>query len=376
VRPAIFNLKSAIFNSLFLALGLAACSDSSGPTKPEPGIHFITVNTAIDLTPDGKAAVLEDLGSPNGDLYFYDTETDLLTLETTVGDPLQDVALGVSAGGRVVALHGNPTQAGLWTKAGDWVDIGSPYTTGCPPDVSGGFDVSADGTVAVGLVWNNCVAEAFRWSDASGTGTFTPLEVLGTPIQGTPGPPDNRATVISDDGTIAAGFAEKDPVDRWPAVWHADGTGFLLDPGVIFTPDSPGEVLSISADGKVLAGIWNLSGFFWTLGTGVVNIGRLPTALPSDPTFPNAIAAQGRLIFGACGDPFSGLPVAFVWTAADGMRSLQDLIAAEVTIPQGYFLTNVLATSTDGSVVLGQALDPLGATVSFVLRLPVAVYGL
>ena len=182
---------------------------------------------------------------------------------------------------------------------------------------------------------------------------------------------------MSDDGTTAGGFAQTAIVDRWPAIWLENGSGSLLDPGGTFTGDSPGEVLSISADGKVVAGIWNLDGFFWSKGTGVVDIGRLATALPSDPSYPNAIAAGGQLIFGACGDPFLSLPAAFVWTAGDGMRSLQDLaVAAGVTIPDGFLFANVLAASTDGSVVLGQAFNDTGAQVSFVLRLPVSAYGL
>lgn len=367
------------FVAVLWICGLGACTESSSPNEPVPssGIQFVDVNTAIDLTPDGRIALLEDLASADGNLYFYNTVTQDLKLKTTVGSPLRDFATAISSDGRVSALHADPVQAGLWTEAGGWLDLGSEYSTGCDQDISGGWDISANGHVVVGLDWNNCVAQAFRWSDASGTAVFTPLEVLGASAPGSDDAPNNRATVVSDDGTIAAGWAQSEIVDRRPVLWAENGDGTVIDAGGVFPDDAPGEVLSISADGKVVAGIWNLDGFFWSKGTGVVDIGRLATALPSDPSYPNAIAAGGQLIFGACGDPFLSLPAAFVWTAGDGMRSLQDIaVAAGVTIPEGFLLANVLAASSDGTVVLGQAFDDTGAQVSFVLRLPVSAYGL
>jgi hypothetical protein len=42
------------------------------------------------------------------------------------------------------------------------------------------------------------------------------LALLGSPFTGSTTPPANRATVIADDGGIAAGWARTDMVDRWP----------------------------------------------------------------------------------------------------------------------------------------------------------------
>ena len=98
--------------------------------------------------------------------------------------------------------------------------------------------------------------------------------------------------MISDDGTVIAGFAENDPVDRWPAVWRQDGSGFLL-PGTV--PDAPGEVLAVSADGRVVAGTWNLEAFYWTEDEGVVSIGRLPTSFGGDTAYANAPSSYRML---------------------------------------------------------------------------------
>jgi uncharacterized membrane protein len=204
---------------------------------------------------------------------------------------------------------------------------------------------------------------------------MTPLQLLGESYEWSPDvPPTNRASVISDDGSTVGGFASTSQVDRYPAIWRADGTGFLI-PGV---PDGyPGEVMAISADGKVAAGSVGQDVFYWSEASGLVNIGQLPDA---DISWANAISGDGRLIFGISGSPWFGVPHAFVWSQADGMRRLDEVAkAAGVDIPDDYSLLNVFAVSQDGTVVLGSANIPNGQyvkQVTFVLHLPVSAYGL
>ncbi len=365
---------------LLSAVGLGAllgCDDvpATGPSSgPAPAIHFLNLAMPVDLTPSGDIAAIQDAASATGDLYFYHTATGALEFKTRVGDPLRTFASAISANGAVTALHNEPVQAGFWTAASEWTDLSSPYVSGCGADYAGAWDLSANAHIIVGLVWNGCNAEAFRW-DAGGTGIMTPLQVLGQSYPGSPNPPANRATVISDDGTTSAGWAQTSLVDRSPAIWKADGTGFMLSG---FTPDAPGEILSISADGKMVAGTWADSAFYWTSATGVVNIGKLPDGGGfTGGTYANAIAANGRLIFGTDGSPFFTLPRAFVWTATAGMQSLDSVaVAAGVTLPQGYSLNHVQAASADGTVILGTAYTPTLNVVTFVLTLPLSAYGL
>lgn len=282
--------RPRFFVTTFLALGLLACSDddpagtggaggstaettttgmttsstaSSSTTASAggggtgggaalPGLEIIELGLPVDVTPDGSIALIQDLASPVGDAYFFDTQTKELTLETQIGDPLRTIATGLSALGHISALHSEPVQAGIWSEALGWRDIASPFAMGCGEDFGAGFDVSADGSVVVGLMWNGCAPEAFLWTDDGAAGEVTTLEVLGEPFEGSMVGPTNRATVISDDGSVIAGFAQNGPVDRSPAIWLADGSGFMLDPT---NQDAPGEVLSISTDGSVAAGI-------------------------------------------------------------------------------------------------------------------------
>jgi hypothetical protein len=357
---------------------LAACGDNTAPedpidggempvvdtppvASPSPSLELFDFALAIDITPDGRTAALEDISTLEARVYFYDTVTGELTPKALIGDPTRAFATGISAGGRVSALHGEPIQAGLWTEATDWIDLGSPYLQGCDQDIGGAFDISADGSTAVGMLWNGCNPVAFRWTEPTG---LVPLQVLGTE---TGRQPTNRATVISDDGKVVAGFAENGPIDRSAAVWHEDGTGFLLDEANL---DAPSEVLSISADGKTLAGIRGYDGFVWTRGTGIVTLQRLETSLPSDSVFPNAIARNGELVLGGLGDPWFSVPTAFVWTAQDGMRPLADIVRASgIELADDVNLMNVMGASEDGLVLVGVC-SVGDAQKTFVLRLP------
>jgi hypothetical protein len=384
------RFHSTLSLSFFTTLGLGAiaCGDSSAPpvqpdagggdvdaaagtdaaVTPPPGITFSDYHIAVDVTPDGRTAVFELLTDTDVRLMLVDTVTGEARDVASVGEPSRALATAISADGRVTAMRGNePLHAAVFEETAGWRDLGSPHAVGCDQDVASAWDISADGRVVVGLAWNGCTPDAFRWTEAGG---FTRLQILGAPPEGFERPATNRATVISDDGTVVAGFAENNAVDRSPAVWRADGTGELLDPG---NQDVPGEVLSISASGRTLAGITGMDGFVWTRGTGMVRLTRFDLALPSDPVYPNAMTADGRVVFGGVGNAFFGIPVAFAWTAKDGMVVLADVVAAAgITLPEGTILNSVLAASADGTVLIGTAMDAELNPRTFVLRLPAA----
>jgi hypothetical protein len=344
----------------------------ASPEPPPPGLTLFDFLIAVDVTPDGRTAVFEEITSTEVTAILVDTVTGAVVPGGVVGNPSRNLATAISAGGTITALHGEPVQAGIWTAASGWTDLGSPHAAGCGADeISGAWDISADGHVVVGLAWDGCAPDAFLWTDAGGTGAFTSLERLGAPAPGSPSAPANRATVVSDDGSVIAGFAQNGPIDRSPAVWAADGTGFLLDPAQM---DTPGEILSISPDGDLLGGLWAFDGFVWTSAGGTVFLPRLDISLPTDPVYPNAIA-DGGLVFGGIGDAFFSIPTAFVWRADAGTRSLAEVaVAAGVSIPEGTILNSVLAASADGTVLIGTAMDVDFNPKTFVLRLPAGAY--
>ena len=363
--------------SLCVAAALAACSDDNNapPATLEPSIEFVNVFQPMDLTPDGSIALMQQYNAA-GEFYFYRTETGSLEFKGVVGDPSRTLVTAISAGGLVTALHGEPVQAGIWSENSGWTDIPSVFTEACGTEIASAWDVTANGRTVVGMAWDQCGVQAFKW-DATGSGIMTLLQRLGSQWEGSSMPPNNRATVISDDGSIIGGWASTSETDRFPAVWRPDGTGFLLAGGS--AGGASGEVMATSGDGTYLAGYLGENAFYWTEAGGLVSIGRLPPADEFDfsGAIANAITDDGKLIFGVSGQPFFGNPRAFVWTQATGMRVLADVITeAGLTIPEGTKLTNVIAASTDGTIILGQAQLADFNIISFVVRLPRSAYGL
>jgi uncharacterized membrane protein len=364
--------------------------DGGAPPSVDGGgspLVFFDVGAAdrpISLSADGKIALIQD--GVTGGVYFYDTNSGALTRKTTTGDPAYTLATALSGDGQhVSAYEGKDTiVAGEWNACDGWT--ATVHTGGCAGDPASGnpnndstaFDVNYDGTVIVGSTWNGCATvSAARWTRSGNAWTVKALDHLG--MAGG----NNRASFVSDDGSVIGGFAQSETADRVPAVWKADGSGVMLDP----SGTTIGEVLSMSADGKMVAGPWNQTsngGFYWTEAEGVVQIAMLADAQPQDQMWLNAISADKRVIFGSAGDPsfFSGglgsMQAAVVWTKADGLRKLQEVLAAKsILLPDNWFLVNVLAASADGSTLLGTGVDMSGAFATFhtfVLRLDAAAY--
>jgi hypothetical protein len=350
-----------------LLLGLAACSDNS--TDPSTaftgssGFRLINAGNPIDLTPDGSTALLQETIF-GGKVYFYDLSSGKLTLQADAG-PSNNPG-GISVDHRFSATYGDPGLSSIWSKSTGWLQVPSLFPEGCDAFRSSAWDISADGHTWVGMDWDGCFPLAVRWSDATGSVVSTPLERIGSSYPGSPNPPVNRATKVSDDGRVAGGFAETENTSRNPAIWGADGLGQFLTSGLPNYCD--GEVLAMNADGSIVAGTWCGEGFFWKDGTTTL-IGSLDPDGNSN-TLVNAIAANGNLLFGGSNDK------AFVWTQAAGMRPLRDVAAgAGIEFPPQLTLTNVLAASTDGTIVLGQAFSAT-SRVSFILKLPLSAYGL
>ena len=372
------HARSLIY-PVFAAVALAACSDSAGPTEKfngPTGFTLLQASNPIDVTPDGSTVVVEDLMTFDNKVYFYDVATGVYTYKMTPGSPFMDFATGVSSDLKVSALTGDPASAGVWSEATGWVTMTPSFTSGCDLNAGAGWDISNDGHTMVGADWNGCTTQAMRWNETGGTWTSQQLELIGAPYPDSPNPQSNRATVVSGNGLVAAGWAQTSIVDRWPAVWQADGSGTLLASGV--SDDTPGEILAINFDGSVMAGNWGGQAFIYR--DGAANF--IESLVADDPfaqTFPNAIAAGDQLVFGGSAGQ------AFVWDAAHGTRKLQDIAtAAGIEIPQGVTLGVVKATSADGTIIIGQAFmgkapdmsGPPGKAMSFVLKLPASAFGL
>ena len=209
--------------------------------------------SATDMSPDGRYVV----GSRFDDHFLWDTVTNTFTAIPN--------ALGVSAvsddGQTVLGSIRNPetpetslgSVAAIWRASTQaWESLGYlPNSLDCPSK-SSPYELSADGSAAVGLSWDGCNAFATHWTADTG---MVGLQNLANG--------SNRASVVSADGNIVAGFAQGS-FSRTPAVWDArTGQGRLLDPP---DGDALGEIHGISDDGSILLGEWLIDDGTQTVG--------------------------------------------------------------------------------------------------------------
>jgi hypothetical protein len=199
-----------------------------------------------------------------------------------------------------------------WWQGFSWTGSGSPVDL-LPSGTSVPYDASRDGSVVVGDR-----QKPFRWTQATG---FTYLS-------GGQG----KATGVSADGSVVVGYDQTSGF-----VWTAEG-GFQRIGG---TP------VSVSADGKRVAGNTSNQFGLWTAQNGWTTLGTLPGG--TSGAHVHRISADGGTIVGG-GDVPSHNWTAARWTAATGMESLGRL-------PGGSSNDSALGVSGDGSVIVGYAHD-------------------
>ncbi len=342
-------------------------ADGTGGATRDPRLTFIDTYPVISISADGSTAIIVDSLQGTQPVYMYDVGNGTQEQRTETGSPERHVNGMADDGTAVIGSRDEPEIPAVWTEATDWVVLPSPSQGGCDGRLGSGWDLDEDGTVAVGLVWrDDCDALAARWRAEGDAFVLEPLEELGEV---------NRATVTSADGNVAGGFTHSKQGNRTPTIWGPDGRGVLLAPDRL---DVSGEVLAMSADGTMAVGFLGENGFSWTEDAGLVDIGALDDPNGQPLTLANAIAADGRLIFGGSGHRVFSTQHAFVWTADAGMRKLGDIATANgLQMRDGYILSHVMGASSDGSVVVGFASNPdTHNWISFVLELPVSAYGI
>jgi len=309
--------------------------------------------SANDMSPDGRYVVGEtDL---NGDFYadgtyLWDSQTNTMTIlpEEAVS------AVAVSDDGTAVLGDiMNPedpdpdlgVRAAIWRAATGWQSIGYLPNAGDCPSRSNGYELSADGTVAVGLSWDGCSGRGFRWTQETG---MVQLQTLAFGA--------NRASVLSADGNLIGGFAQG-TASRTPSYWNGAGAGTLLDPNF----NARGEVMGISDDGNIMLGTWattesinravkwTFNGSGWTremLGTGSMGAANQWMGVPMD------IANNGTIVGF---DFYLGNRIA--WILIGGVPPYLDfktyLINHGATLPSSEILPVCQAISTNGRYVIG-----------------------
>ena len=184
-------------------------------------------------------------------------------------------------------------QAFRWSLE-DGFQVSSPpddFNVNCHYRGSAAYDVSGDGSVAVGSNRrNDCREEAIRWT--------------GDTVQGLgflSGALESSATAVSADGSTVVGQSGEQAF-RWSTSGGMQGLGFL-DGGY-----NKSTVLDVSGDGSVVVGeAWGTDSLF-----------------------------------------------AFIWTAEEGMRRLDEVLVEKYQADlRGWRLESAVAISDDGRIIAG-----------------------
>jgi hypothetical protein len=319
-------LKTVFLPTLFLAAGVVGADTVTFTTIPN-------VRSVNDMSPDGRYIV-----GMNTDNRAYVLDT--LTNQTTILPPECLEAMAVSDDGSVVLgnLEGFGSEAAIWTaSSGVWTSLGHLPNAGSCPSRSSGYELSADGSVAVGLSWDGCDGRAFRWTAATG---MIEMQVLA---EG-----GNRASVVSANGNVLGGFASGPITDRSPSMWSGGGAGQLFDP----TATVMGEIYGMNEAGSILLGSWDLAASMWT-GSPLV---RTPigagSLLPGWKGVPMDISDTGTIVGF---DIFTGNRRA--WIRPAGGNTLVDLTAYIEgnggDVPDGTLLEVCQAITNDGRRIIG-----------------------
>ncbi len=289
--------------------------------------------SANDLTPDGRYVVGE---APSGP-YRYDRMTKQMM--TLPGPGYSAVAVS-DDGSVVLGNMPDPTTddevAAIWTEQAGWQSLGFlPDALACPSR-SSAYELSADGTAAVGLSWDGCNGRGFYWSVETG---MIELEGLANG--------SNRASAMSADGSVIGGFAQGS-FSRTPAFWSNDGSGQLIDPpngdmlGEIYGVDDAGTMLLGNDDGR--ATIWDATTLEWTqVGQG--------SLLPAWEGIPMDIADNGTVVGF---DILFTTRRAWLWPEGEGVLvELEQYITDNGGDTLGESLEVCQAISADGGVIIG-----------------------
>lgn len=337
-----------------------------------PGSNVFTA-----LSADGTAAIGNSRteGSPPNSFAFYWSQ---FTGTTVPGHPdgyVNSTASAISADGSTmvgslyhVDPFGTPTdrQAARASRADGFFLGGLGYLPGGSNTFSSANAVSADGSVIVGVSTSaNSEQEAFRWTPAGG---MAGLGLL-------PGGTASAAGFVSGDGLVIVGSASFawDPSRRAAFRWtEASGiTDLGVLPGAVAT-----TAFAMSRDGRLVVGQSGSEAFRWSEAGGIVGLGHLPGDQMSAAM---AVSDDGAVIVGRSFFP-DGRTEYFVWTEAEGPRSLRDLLASSGVDVSGWQNLAAEALSGDGNTIVGQGINPSGFPEGWAIRLqgnraPVAAIG-
>lgn len=343
------------------------------PLGDLPGGHFMSY--ASDVSADGSVVVGWSVARPFAttwpiggfEAFRWTREGGMNGLGLLPGD-IDSFAAGVSADGAVVvgsSLTFPLGEAFRWTSDGGMVGMG--FRPG--NSSSGANAASADGSIVVGGSSNGYLGgdrPAFRWTRTDGMIDLGDL----------PGGDINSSALdVSADGSVIVGWSSTSRNNtlyteafRWTLENGMVGLGNLMG------GEFDSQATAVSDDGAVIVG-WSAVGpefseresFRWTSANGMVGLGDLPGG--QNTSYAEDVSTDGSIVVGRSHSAIG--EEAFIWDATHGMRRVGDVLTSLGIDIAGWSLSSATAVSADGTIIVGNGVNPLGQTEAWLANISV-----
>lgn len=356
-------LKRAALASVFLLSATVSVSNAASFTPL--GFQAGEASSfAFDVSGDGTTVVGYS-GPRSAEQAFYWTSAAGMVGAGVV----PSFAYGVNQDGSVIVGSGSASSpnAMRWTVATGVVeDLGNFSGVG---GFSVARGVSADGlTVAGQNTKQNIFAarfDAMRWNGPAGSVVATSLGFL-------PGVTSNSlfagANDISTDGLVIVGNS-RSAAGQEGFRWFDDGDPNTADMSSMGLATSFASAVSSDGNFAVGGGVAG-EAFLWNIAdpNSVILLGDLPGDLIHSRG--NDVSADGSIVVGeSASSTGARRDEAFIWDAVNGMRRLQDVLAAEGIDLTGWTLATANGISDDGSTIVGWGINPVGQNEAWVATL-------
>ena len=298
-------------------------------------------STPFSVNANGSVVV----GYSDNRAFRWSDSTGMQNLGLVSSLDSQSGAHGVSANGEVVVGFSNDnsgsagsTKSFMWSQSGGMQVLDSYNFLGTPMGISG------DGNVVCGTGGGRGGA---RWTATTGTQTLNE----GIPSSG--GVANFQfafPTAISSDGNFLVGGGSLSGTKR-AYRWSMSGGTQLLPSTSLLVPHT---AKGVSADGSVSVGYGidnngRETAFRWDQAGGLLSLGTLGTESHMMGSIANSVSGDGLAVVGESANQ------AFIWSAANGMQSLQTILTNQGIDLSGWNLSTATAISLDGSTIVGSA---------------------
>jgi len=173
------------------------------------------------------------------------------------------------------------------------------------------------------------------------------------------------AKAVSADGSVIAGYST--PPDSFigkTTRWAGDGVENLMESDRWLLNFSSAE--DVSSDGLTIVGYHAGESYVWKEGGSMIALGKLPGSYESRAY---SVSATGDCVVGASYGAEDGS--AFFWSEDLGMVDLKGLLESSFHLDlTGWLLTNATGISANGTVMVGNGINPSGVEEAWMATIP------